>query len=62
VETRPIDVGTLGLDANTPESVVKIPLELGRHSARPAAGSTDTVRVTVGLRPAVSSINPDASP
>ncbi|WP_152054302.1 diadenylate cyclase [Tautonia marina] len=62
VETRPIDVGTLGLDANTPETAVEIPLELGRHSARPAAGSTDTVRVTVGLRPADSSSNPEAIP
>jgi uncharacterized protein (TIGR00159 family) len=62
VETRPIDAGSLGLDADTPEATVTIPLELSRHSARPAAGSTDTVRVTVGLRPVESPEDSGASP
>ncbi|MEW4570702.1 diadenylate cyclase [Tautonia sp. JC769] len=62
VETRPIHVGSLGIDADTPEATVTIPLELSRHSARPVAGSTDTVRVTIGLRPADPQEDPATGP
>ncbi|QDV39376.1 diadenylate cyclase [Tautonia plasticadhaerens] len=62
VETRPIDVGELALDAATREATVEVPLELGRIATRPAAGSADTVRVTVGTRPAAAPDDPEAAP